>query len=80
MKTEPQSLNLNKPKILVYQKLRKSLKKCTTMNCGKNQAESGKNINVQALALLSKIRDRTPILPFKKFSCFAKGRNIGKII
>lgn len=50
------------------------------MNCGKNQAESGKNINVQALALLSKIRDCTPILPFKKFSCFAKGRYIGKII
>lgn len=42
------------------------------MNCGKNQAKSGTNSNVKALAFFTEIRYRTPILALKKFSYLAK--------
>ena len=44
--------------------------------------QNRKNRNVQALALFSEIRGRTPILPLKKlnFCYLAKVRHIRKIV
>jgi len=44
------------------------------MNCGKNQAELEKNINVKALALLSKIQEGTPIICILKLFLSCKGK------